>query len=60
MTWENLSYPPTRSNPGAVSDRLKVGDGEVVSAADQLGEDFRKAKTFFVSGLLFLSDGVII
>ncbi len=32
-----------------------------ISAANRLEEDFGRAeKTFFVSGLLFLSDGVII
>jgi hypothetical protein len=31
-----------------------------ISAADRQEEDFHSRKTFLVSGLLFLSDGVII
>ena len=57
---ENL---PSLAHPVESRGRQEQAESvgiKFVSAADQLEEDFRKGETFFVSLLLFLSDGVII
>ena len=62
---KNLGRGKTSIPAHPVESRGRQGQAESVGiklkgAADRLEKDFHKAETFFVSGLLFLSDGVII